>query len=91
MTWSIVARDAATDAFGIAIASKAFAVGAMCPYVGSGAGAISSQAMSNPYLGVWGIRLLRSGAPAADRDRGARSRRPRPRRAPAPRSRRLRA
>ena len=64
MTWSIVARDAATDAFGIAIASKAFAVGAMCPYVGSGAGAISSQAMSNPYLGVWGIRLLRSGAPA---------------------------
>ncbi|MEQ9123480.1 MAG: DUF1028 domain-containing protein, partial [Alphaproteobacteria bacterium] len=31
MTWSIIARDAATGDFGIAIASRVIAVGAVCP------------------------------------------------------------
>ena len=64
MTWSIVAKDPASRAFGIAVASKFFAVGAMCPYMRSGAGAVSSQSLVNPYLGVWGIRLLESAVPA---------------------------
>ena len=42
MTWSIVARDD-SGALGIAIASRFFAVGALCPYVVSGVGAVSTQ------------------------------------------------
>jgi uncharacterized Ntn-hydrolase superfamily protein len=64
MTWSIVARDSGSDAVGIAIASKFFAVGAVCPYMRAGAGVMSSQSLVNPYLGVWGIRLLEGGTPA---------------------------
>jgi uncharacterized Ntn-hydrolase superfamily protein len=47
MTWSIIARDA-SGAFGIAIASKFFAVGALCPHVRSGVGAVCTQALVNP-------------------------------------------
>jgi uncharacterized Ntn-hydrolase superfamily protein len=47
MTWSIVARDA-SGAFGVAIASKFFAVGALCPHARSGAGAVATQALVNP-------------------------------------------
>lgn len=49
MTWSIVARDA-SGAFGIAIASKFFAVGALCPHAQSGVGALATQALVNPLL-----------------------------------------
>ncbi len=31
MTWSIVAKDRETGLFGLAIASRFFAVGALCP------------------------------------------------------------
>jgi uncharacterized Ntn-hydrolase superfamily protein len=47
MTWSIVARDA-TGAFGVAVASRFFAVGALCPHAASGIGALSTQALVNP-------------------------------------------
>ncbi len=43
MTWSIVARDAA-GAFGVAVASRFFAVGALCPHAKSGVGALATQA-----------------------------------------------
>ena len=33
MTWSIVAHDPATGAFAVSVATKAFAVGASCPFV----------------------------------------------------------
>ena len=68
MTWSIVARDPLSNAFGIAVASKFFAVGAMCPYMRSGAGAVSSQSLVNPYLGVWGVRAPGEWNARADRD-----------------------
>ncbi len=51
MTWSIVAFDEATGAFGVAVATKAFAVGASCPFVRSGVGAVSTQSITNRYLG----------------------------------------
>jgi uncharacterized Ntn-hydrolase superfamily protein len=51
MTWSIVAHDPATGAFAVAVATKAFAVGASCPFVRSGVGAVSTQSMTNRYLG----------------------------------------
>ena len=77
MTWSIVARDP-TGALGIAIASRFFAVGVLCPHVRSGVGAIATQALVNPTYGTRGLDLLAAGdAPAqviaalTDADRGA--------------------
>ena len=66
MTWSIVARDAATGAFGIAVASKAFAVGAICPHLRAGAGAVCTQSLTNPYLGTRGLSLLETGLSAPE-------------------------
>ena len=51
MTWSIVAHDPETGAFAVAVTTCAFAVGASCPYVRSGVGAVSTQSMTNRYLG----------------------------------------
>jgi uncharacterized Ntn-hydrolase superfamily protein len=61
MTWSIIARDNATGHFGIAVATRFFAVGARVPYIAAGAGAIATQALTNPYYGIDGIKLLREG------------------------------
>jgi uncharacterized Ntn-hydrolase superfamily protein len=66
VTWSIVARDAATGAFGIAVTTKFFAVGSLCPYAMSQVGALATQALVNPTYGPRGIRLLREGVPAAE-------------------------
>jgi uncharacterized Ntn-hydrolase superfamily protein len=64
MTWSIIARDAASGAFGVAIATRFFAVGALCPHAESGVGALSTQALVNPHYGAQGLKLLREGMPA---------------------------
>lgn len=66
MTWSIIARDPATGSFGVVVASRFFAVGALCPHVRPGAGALSTQALINPTYGPRGMALLSSGASAAD-------------------------
>ena len=51
MTWSIIARNA-DGAFGIAIASRFFAVGALCPHVRANVGAVATQALCNPLYAV---------------------------------------
>lgn len=51
MTWSILACDAATGAVGVAVASRAFAIGARAPRLRSGVGAVATQSITNPYLG----------------------------------------
>lgn len=51
MTWSIVAHDAGTGAFAVAVTTCAFAVGASCPFVRAGVGAVSTQSITNRYLG----------------------------------------
>ena len=66
MTWSIIARDRATGTFGVAIATRFFAVGALCPHAASGVGALSTQALVNPHYGKQGLELLRAGVGAAD-------------------------
>jgi uncharacterized Ntn-hydrolase superfamily protein len=64
MTWSIVARDSG-GAFGVAVASRFFAVGAHCPHARSGIGALCTQALVNPHFGPQGLEALDSGlAPA---------------------------
>lgn len=66
MTWSIIARDAQTGRFGIAVATRFFAVGALVPYTQAGVGAIASQALINPFFGTNGLKFLRDGLSAAD-------------------------
>jgi uncharacterized Ntn-hydrolase superfamily protein len=61
MTWSIIARDKATGQFGIAVATRFFAVGARVPHIAAGIGAIATQALVNPYYGIDGLKLLRKG------------------------------
>jgi uncharacterized Ntn-hydrolase superfamily protein len=61
MTWSIIARDNATGQFGIAVATRFFAVGARVPNIAAGFGGIATQALVNPYYGIDGLILLREG------------------------------
>jgi uncharacterized Ntn-hydrolase superfamily protein len=61
MTWSIIARDYATGQFGIAVATKFFAVGARVPHIAAGFGGVATQALVNPYYGIDGVKLLRGG------------------------------
>ena len=64
MTWSIVARDSG-GALGVAVASRFFAVGALCPHARAGVGALATQALVNPMYGLAGLDLLAAGqAPA---------------------------
>ena len=63
MTWSIAVHDPDTGAFAIAIATKAFAVGASCPYVRAGVGAVSTQSFTNRYLGPAVLDCLARGLP----------------------------
>jgi uncharacterized Ntn-hydrolase superfamily protein len=66
MTWSIIARDTATGAFGIGIATRFFAVGSLCPHAQSGVGALSTQALMNPHYGPQGLAMLRDGVAAPE-------------------------
>jgi uncharacterized Ntn-hydrolase superfamily protein len=66
MTWSIIARDEPTGQFGIAVATRFFAVGARVPYIAAGVGAIATQALVNPYYGIDGLKLLRQGREPRD-------------------------
>jgi uncharacterized Ntn-hydrolase superfamily protein len=61
MTWSIIARDSSTGQFGIAVATRFFAVGACVPHIAAGIGGIATQALVNPYYGIDGLTLLREG------------------------------
>ncbi len=65
MTWSIIARDPETGYFGIALATRCFAVGALCPWTEAKVGAVATQAALNPMLGSRGLALLREGTPAS--------------------------
>lgn len=63
MTWSIIARDPATGDFGIAVATKFFAVGSRVPHIAARIGGVATQALVNPFYGKNGIKLLREGKP----------------------------
>ena len=65
MTWSILARDD-DGTFGVAIASRFFAVGGLCVHTRSQVGALSTQALMNPLYGPAGLAALASGGSAAD-------------------------
>lgn len=60
-TFSIAARDPATGMLGVAVSSKAFSAGSLCPFVAAGVGAVATQAYVNPYLGPAVLSLLSGG------------------------------
>lgn len=65
MTWSILARDG-SGRLGVAIASRFFAVGALCMHSRAGVGVLATQALVNPTYGPRGLALLASGLGAAE-------------------------
>lgn len=66
MTWSMIVREKETGHFGIAITSRFFAVGAMCPRIRPGVGAVCSQALMNPTYPPRALRLLAEGVAPTD-------------------------
>jgi uncharacterized Ntn-hydrolase superfamily protein len=71
VTWSIVAHDPNSGAFAVAVATKAFAVGASCPFVRAGVGAVSTQSMTNRYLGPAILDAMARGLPPSAAIEGA--------------------
>jgi uncharacterized Ntn-hydrolase superfamily protein len=64
MTYSIVARDPDSGRFGIAIQTCWPFVGAGCPWVESGVGAVVTQSFTEVAHGPNGLELLRAGRSA---------------------------
>lgn len=64
MTYSIVARDPETGQYGVAVASRFFAVGAVVPYIRGGKCAVATQAFVNPLLGLEGAARMAQGETA---------------------------
>ena len=66
MTYSIIARDPATGAFGVAAQSHWFNVGQPVAWVRFGVGAVATQASADPSYGWRGLALMADGVdPAA--------------------------
>jgi uncharacterized Ntn-hydrolase superfamily protein len=64
MTFSLTARCPNTGAFGVAISSSSIAVASRCAWPDA-FGAVTSQNLTNPALGLTGQKLLRQGLGAA--------------------------
>ncbi|MGF6600834.1 putative Ntn-hydrolase superfamily protein [Paraburkholderia sp. GAS448] len=71
MTFSIVGRCPGTGQLGIAISSSSISVGARCPWLRAGVGAVATQNVTLPALGPQILDFLeaRQLAPAAALDR----------------------
>lgn len=61
MTYSIVARDPATGEIGVAVQTGLPRVGAICPWIIAGVGAVATQALSRMSHGPSGLELMRNG------------------------------
>jgi uncharacterized Ntn-hydrolase superfamily protein len=61
VTYSIVARDAKTGEFGVAVQSHYFQVGPTVPWALSGVGAVATQSRVNVSYGPLGLEYLRAG------------------------------
>jgi uncharacterized Ntn-hydrolase superfamily protein len=66
MTFSIVAWDEPTQSCGVAVTTKFFGVGTICPFAASGIGAVATQALVNPTFGRRGLNLLKEGLNVQD-------------------------
>ena len=66
MTFSIVARCSRTNMFGVAVSSSSPAVAARCAYAQAQVGAVASQNITDPTLGMRGLELMARGASATE-------------------------
>jgi len=66
MTFSIVACDLGEQAWGVAVASKFPAVGAVVPWAQAEAGAVATQSFANTSYGPRGLELMSQGISAAE-------------------------
>ena len=66
MTFSLVARCEETGMLGTAVTSSSPAVAARCSYTRSGVGAVSSQNVTDPSLGMQSLNLLEEGLSASE-------------------------
>lgn len=66
MTFSIAAYDPNENAFGIGVASKFIAVGAVVPWARAGVGAVATQALAKVGYGADGLALLAQGKSARE-------------------------
>ena len=84
MTFSIVGRCADTGQLGIAISSSSIAVGARCPWLRPGVGAVATQNITLPAEGDYGAGCVflprepaeRRGQGVDELDRAVRAREP---------------
>lgn len=60
-TFSIVGRCPRSGMLGVAVSTALPAVGALCPFVKSGVGAVSTQSWVNPYLAMEALSLMEQG------------------------------
>lgn len=65
-TFSIVAHDPDQVAWGIAVASKFPAAGAVVPWARAGAGAVATQSHANTTYGPRGLELMEDGLSASE-------------------------
>jgi uncharacterized Ntn-hydrolase superfamily protein len=65
-TFSIVAYDPSLNAWGIAVASKFLAVGAVVPWARAGAGVVATQSYANTSYGPRGLDLMEAGHSASE-------------------------
>lgn len=66
MTYSIVARDCETGHYGVAVASRFFAVGALVPHLRGGKCAVATQAFVSPVWGLEAADRMAAGEAGAD-------------------------
>lgn len=66
MTFSVAARCAETGMFGVAVSSSSPAVAARCAFARAGVGAVCSQNITDPRLGMRALDLMEGGASAAE-------------------------
>ncbi len=64
MTFSIVACDLDEGAWGVAVASKFPAVGAVVPFAQANVGAVATQSFANTSFGPRGLELMAKGLSA---------------------------
>ena len=78
MTYSIVARDPATGALGVAVQTCMFAVGSIVPWARAGVGAVATQAFAERSYGLRCLDLIDGGATAPEALAGAQAGDPMP-------------
>jgi uncharacterized Ntn-hydrolase superfamily protein len=61
MTYSVVARDPESGAFGVGVQSHYFSVGAVVPWVEAGVGAVATQSSADITYGTLGLQRMRAG------------------------------